>query len=259
MGERKKLDFPEGVALVVGGSGGMGQLICQHLAEAGSDVALTYHKNAGRAEEVARSVKALGRQAEILQLSLGDEVSVCTAVEQLAAKHRIHTVVIASGSDINQPRIRELTPENWKKVVQADLNGFFNLVHATLPVLKAGGGGSYVHISSAGLFRWPEGDVLSVAPKAAIESLIKGIAKEEGRFGIRANSVAIGVIDAGIFHRLWADGTFDEEWQKAVHQGLCLKRWGSAEEVASAVVFLASNRAGYTTGQILAVDGGYGV
>ena len=125
--------------------------------------------------------------------------------------------------------------------------------------MKASGGGSYVHISSAGLHRWPERDALSVAPKAAIESLIQGIAKEEGAHGIRANSVAIGVINAGIFKRLWADGIFDEQWKEAVQEDLCLKRWGKPEEVAHAVVWLASNKAAYTTGQIISVDGGYGV
>lgn len=168
-------------------------------------------------------------------------------------------MVVASGTDIAQPKIRDMTTAQWRQVMDADLNGFFNLVHATLPHLKAGGGGSYVHISSAGLHRWPEGDVLSVAPKAAIESLIQGIAREEGRYGIRANSVALGVIESGIFLRRLADGTFTDKWQKAAMSKLCLKRWGSADEVADAVVFLASNRAAYTTGQILSVDGGYRV
>ena len=107
--------------------------------------------------------------------------------------------------------------------------------------------------------KWPKGDVLSVAPKACIESLIQGIAKEEGAHGIRANSVAIGVINAGIFKRLWADGTFDQAWADAVQAGLCIKRWGEPEEVAHAVVYLASQKAGYVTGQMISVDGGYGV
>lgn len=252
-------NFPKGVALVIGGSGGQGAAICREFARAGSDVVFTYHQNYDRANEVKASVEALDRQAQIAQLSIGDINQVQDVVNQIAAQHRIHTVVIAAGSDIEQPLIRDIKPEEWKQVVDADLNGFFNVVHYTLPHIRASGGGSYVHISSAGLHRWPQRDALSVAPKAAIESLIQGIAKEEGGCGIRANSVAIGVINAGIFKRLWADGVFDEEWKQTVQTGLCLKRWGEPEEVAHATVWLASNKAAYTTGQIISVDGGYGV
>lgn len=252
-------NFPEGVALVIGGSGGQGAAICREFARAGSDVVLTYHQNQDRANEVKASVEALNRQAQIAQLSIGDADQVKSVVNQIAAKHRIHTVVIAAGSDIKQPLIRDITPEEWKNVVDADLNGFFNVVHYTLPHIRAGGGGSYVHISSAGLHRWPKRDGLSVAPKAAIESLIQGIAKEEGAYGIRANSVAIGVINAGIFKRLWADGVFDDKWKEAVQANLCLKRWGEPEEVAHATIWLASSKAAYTTGQVISVDGGYGV
>lgn len=252
-------DFPEGVAFVIGGSGGQGAAICEAFAKAGSDVVLTYHLNEARAREVVERVEALGRKATMVQLSIGNAEQVKAVVEKVAAAGPIHTVVVGAGSDIKQPYIRDITPEQWKAVVDADVNGFFNVVHYTLPHLKKAGGGSYVHISSAGLHRWPDRDALSVAPKASIEWLIKGIAKEEGRFGIRANSVAIGVIDAGIFHRLWSEGVFDEVWKEAVHKNLCVKRWGTAEEVAHATVFLASNKAAYTTGQIISVDGGYGV
>lgn len=252
-------DFPNGVALVIGGSGGTGAAICEALAQAGTDVVLTYHGNQARADEVVSRLKGLGRQAEAHQLSIGNAERVKAVIDSVAAKHRIHTIVVAAGSDIPQPFIRDVTPEQWRKVIDADVNGFFNIVHYSLPHLKAGGGGSYVHISSAGLHKWPERDVLSVAPKATIEWLLQGIAKEEGRFGIRANSVAIGVINTGIFKRLWADGTFDEAWKEAVQAGLCLKRWGEPEEVAHAVVYLASQRAAYVTGQMISVDGGYGV
>ena len=99
-----------------------------------------------------------------------------------------------------------MTREQWQTVVDQDLNGFYNILQATLPQLKAWGGGSYVHLGSAGHLRWPERDVMSVAPKAAIEALITGIAREEGRHKIRANTVLLGVIEAGMFLELTQTG-----------------------------------------------------
>ena len=125
--------------------------------------------------------------------------------------------------------------------------------------MREAGGGSYVHISSAGLLRYPPLDILSVAPKAAIEELIKGVAKEEGSNNIRANSIAIGVIETGIFLRLREQGVFDEHWVDSVQKNLPLGRFGQPEEVARMAVFLGSSLSGYTTGQLIPVDGGYGL
>jgi NAD(P)-dependent dehydrogenase (short-subunit alcohol dehydrogenase family) len=251
--------FPQGSALVIGGTGGIGEEVCRELARNGSGIVLTYKSKAERAAALVEEFRKLGVPAESAQLDIGRADDVKAKIDALAARLRLHTVVVASGSNIPQLLIRDVPFAKWKEIIDADLNGFYAVVAATLPYLKRGGGGSYVHISSAGLHRWPERDVLSVAPKAAIEALIKGIAKEEGRHGIRANSVAIGVIETGIFKRLWADGTFDEKWAAAVHNNLCLKRFGQANEVAQAVIYLASSRAAYVTGQMISVDGGYGV
>ncbi len=254
-----KNDFSQGVALVVGGSGGVGAAVCHRLAEQGATVALTYNKNRDKALEVVASLDKAGGQAEAFQLNMGDRESAEKLFADLAEQYgNIHTVVLATGYDIPQQFISETTPELWQDIIQSDVNGFFNIAHTAIPYLRKEGGGSIVHISSAGLFRFPARDALSVAPKAAIESLIKGIAKEEGAYGVRANSVAIGVIETGIFLRL--KGTaFDQAWEDAVLQNLCLRRFGQAEEVADAVSFLASNRARYITGQIICVDGGYHV
>lgn len=249
-------DFPEGVALVVGGSGGTGQVICERLAAAGANVAITYRNNRDGAEAAAERARSHGHAVEIVQGDVTDLASLQAAVQALVAKFgRLHTVVVATGYDINMRMIHEVTPEEWRRVVDNDINGFFNIVHATLPELRKQGG-SYVHVGSAGVVKWPERDVLSVAPKGAIQQLMKGIAREEGGQGVRANTIAIGVIDAGIFHRL-KDTAFDAEWHKQVQATIALHRYGQPEEVADTAVFLASRRAGYVTGQTISCDGGW--
>ena len=119
-------------------------------------------------------------------------------------------------------------------------------------------GDTITAVSTAGLDRYPHRDILSVAPKAAVEAVVRGIAVEEGRFGVRANSVRVGVVEAGIFLRLEEKG-FDPSWIQTAKARTPLGRFGRAEEVAEAVVFLASNRAGYITGQSLTVDGGWSI
>ena len=98
-----------------------------------------------------------------------------------------------------------------------------------------------------------------MAPKAANEALVKYLAKEEGINGIRANSVAVGVIETGIFKRLEAEGVFDSAWKEAVLSMLPIKKFGQPEDIAEAAAFFASNRSRYVTGQLLFVDGGYAV
>jgi NAD(P)-dependent dehydrogenase (short-subunit alcohol dehydrogenase family) len=252
--------FPEGAVLAVGGSGGVGQAVCLEFARAGSDVAVTYHKKKDAAESVAAKIRALGRKATVHQLTIGDADRVDAVVAEAAAAHRrLHTIVVGAGSFTTQVLISEMTREQWQTVVNQDLNGFYNLVRATLPRLKEWGGGSYVHLGSAGHLSWPHRDVMSVAPKAAIEALITGIAKEEGRHKIRANTVLLGVIEAGMFLELTKQGVFDAHWVDEVQKGLALKRWGQPEEIGHAAVFLASDRAAYVTGQRIAVAGGYGL
>jgi NAD(P)-dependent dehydrogenase (short-subunit alcohol dehydrogenase family) len=252
--------FPDGAVLVVGGSGGVGQAVCLEFARAGTDVALTYHKRKEAADGIAARIRSLGRKATIHQLTLGDAERVDAAVTEAATAHgRLHTVVVGAATLTTQVLISEMTREQWQTVVNHDLNGFYNVVRATLSRFKEWGGGSYLHLGSAGHLAWPDRDVMSVAPKAAIEALITGIAKEEGRHKIRANTVLLGVIEAGMFLELTKQGVFEAHWVAEVQKHLGLKRWGKPEEVGHACVFLASDRAAYVTGQRIAVAGGYGL
>ena len=249
-------DFPAGVALVVGGSGGLGAAIARGMAAAGSAVVLTWRNTPAPAEALAADLRAGGADATATGLDLADAEATAATLERIGERHGpLHSVICAAGAAIDQPRISGLDPATFRKVIDDDLNGFFHLVNAVLPALRRSRG-SLTAVTSAGLHRWPPGDALSVVPKAGIESLVKGLAREEGRYGIRANCVAPGVIEAGMFLRL-RQGDLDEEWQKAALRNTPLRRFGQAREIADAVVFLASRRAAYITGQTLILDGGY--
>jgi 3-oxoacyl-[acyl-carrier protein] reductase len=242
--------FPAGATLVFGGSGGIGQEVAKSFGKAGSDIAIVYRSKKEVAEKVVAEIGAGGRKATMHAADVREAAQVEAAVKDAIAAHgRIHTIVWAAGPVVEQVL--------WKKSIDIEVHGFFNAVKATLPHLREAGGGSYVHLGSAGHVWWPAKDGLSVAPKAANEALVQGIAKEEGRFKIRANSVLVGVIEAGMFLELLKRGVFDQKWTDETQKLLCIKRWGKPEEIGSAAVFLATN--GYVTGQQINVSGGFGI
>ena len=250
------LNFKKGCALIVGGSGGIGSLCAQEFANSDAKVAITYYKNEQAAVDLANEINS---DVKIYQLDNSDSKSVEDTFKKVIDDHgSINTLVNAAGFNIPQKFISEIDADLWREVIDADLNGFFNLIKSGLPYLRESQG-SIVFISSAGLFKYPPGDILSVAPKATIEHVLKGIAKEEGKNGVRANSIALGVIDTGIFHRLREENNtfFDDAWHEAVMNTLAIKRFGFPKEVADTAVFLASSRAGYITGHCIPVDGGY--
>lgn len=249
-------NFPAGAAFVLGGSGGIGSSICEVFARQGVDVAISYRNNAAAAESLAARIAAMGRRAAAVRVDAGEPQSVERGLKEAHERlGGIHSVVYATGADISMAYIADVDPAEWRRTIDGDLNGFFNVVKGALPLLRAGGGGTVIAVTSAGLDRHPPMDILSVAPKAGIEALIRGIAREEGRYNIRANTVAPGVIDAGLFHRLTPQLT--PQFVEAMKRNTALRRFGSAEEVAAVVVFLASTPAAYVTGQRITVDGGY--
>jgi 3-oxoacyl-[acyl-carrier protein] reductase len=251
-------EFPPGAALVFGGSGGIGQHVALAFARAGTDVAIVYRSKQDVAEKVAGAVRALGRKASTHAADVTDPAQIRAAVAAAVKTHgRLHTCACATGPVVEQVFIGETTPELWKRSMDTEVQGFFNAVQATLPHLREQGGGSYVHLGSAGHLWFPQKDGLSVIPKAANEALVKGIAKEEGKHGIRANSILVGVIKAGMFLVLLERGVFDQAWTEETQKLLCLKRWGEPEEIGHAAVFLATNQ--YVTGQQINVSGGFGV
>lgn len=251
--------FDNGAAVVFGATGGIGRHVCLELARNGSDVAIVWRSNEELALELVSTIQKMGRKATSHQCDVLISGSVNKVFESATRQHKqIHTLVWGAGPVVEQVHYRDVSFKQWQTALNIEVNGFFNASKTAIMHMK-GKGGSIIHLGSAGELSWPEKDVLSVAPKAANESLIKAIAREEGKNGIRANSVLIGVIEAGMFLELKKQGVFDQEWTEAVQKNLALKRWGQPEEVGYAVVFLASKFAAYITGQQISVAGGYGL
>jgi NAD(P)-dependent dehydrogenase (short-subunit alcohol dehydrogenase family) len=249
-------EFQEGVAIVAGGSGGIGGAICADLAASGANVALTYRSNQKAGEAVAQLIRDQGREAIAAPVDLQDPKAVQAFVDAAVERHgRLHSVVYAAGPPITMNYINALDPETWAKATRADIEGCFNLVWATLPHLRRQGGGSIVAVITAAVDRPPPKDILSAAPKAAIQALMRGLAREEGRSGIRANCVGPGWIDAGLGSAVLGDPA-QAEYIERFTAGIPLKRVGAAEEVAQAVTFLLSDKARYITGTTVAVAGG---
>lgn len=252
-------NFPKGAAIVFGATGGIGQFVCLELARAGSDIAIIWRSKEEKAAELAAQIEKIGRKVSLHHCDVIIENAIDAAFDAATKSHgRLHTLVWGAGPLVEQVYVAETSRSQWETAINVEVHGFFGACQAAIAHMREQGG-SIVHLGSAGDLRWPEKDVLSVAPKAANESLVKAIAREEGKNNIRANSVLIGVIEAGMFLELSKQGVFDDQWTQDVQKNLALKRWGQPEEIGHAVVFLASDRAAYVTGQQIAVAGGYGI
>ena len=246
-----------GAALVVGGSGGLGSVIAVELAARGSEVALTYRSNADAAATTATEIERLGSRSWVAAVDLTDDDGVAAAVAELAAAAGgLHTMVHAAGPHVPQMHMSRVQPSAMRDQLDADAAGFFASASAALPHLRQSEG-SIVAVTTAGLGRFPVRDGLSTVPKAAVEAAVRGLAAEEGRFGVRANSVGPGMLSDGMAQRLMAAGDLDDRALDAARTNIPMRSFGTAADIAEAVCFLASGRAGYITGQHLAVDGGY--
>ena len=140
--------------------------------------------------------------------------------------------------------------------MELEINGFFNTVQAVLPFIRVSKG-SIVAVTTAATDRYPIRDGLSASPKAAVEMLIRGLAAEEGKYGVRANAVGPGMLSEGMAEELIARGEYSQQDLDIATRNIPLSRFGKASDIAEAVCFLASERANYISGQILNVDGGY--
>jgi NAD(P)-dependent dehydrogenase (short-subunit alcohol dehydrogenase family) len=243
-------------ALVVGATGGLGHAACLALARDWDGVAIGYCSSEAKAKAIASQLPDSCEGLPV-RCDLADSASITSAIDA-ARDHfgSISTVVFASGVAIEQPFVSKIREDQWREVIETELIGLTRVVSAALPIFRAQGDGNFVIVVSVANYTFPPGDALSSVPKAGMEALGRAIAKEEGKFGIRANMVAPGIIDAGLGSHFLETLYSPDIWENQ-KKSVALRRFGTGEEIAEAIAFLASDRARYITGQTLIVDGGF--
>lgn len=237
------------VALVTGGSGGIGRATALAFGAAGWRVAVHYNTNRQSAQETADAVIAAGSQAIAVQADVSDYAQ----VERMCQDVRICLggidALINNAGLADIVPFADITPERWRRMMSADLDGVYNCCHASMPYL--GRGSSIVNVSSVWGLYGASCEVHYSAAKAGVIGLTSALAKELGPSGIRVNCVAPGVIATDMNAQLSGDDL------RELESFTPLERMGTPEEVAAAILFLASDAASFITGATLPVTGGF--
>jgi NAD(P)-dependent dehydrogenase (short-subunit alcohol dehydrogenase family) len=243
-------------AFVVGATGGLGHAACLALAKDWDGVAIGYRSSKDKAHAVAAQLPEMCEGLPV-HCDLADAASISHSIQQ-ARDHfgGIGTMVFASGVAIEQPFVSNTREDQWREVIETELIGLTRIVSAMLPIFRTQKHGNFVIVVSVANYTFPPGDALSAVPKAGMEALGRAIAKEEGKFGIRANMVAPGIIDAGL-GSYFMETLYSRAIWEAQKKSIALRRFGTGEDIGEAIAFLASKRARYITGQTLIVDGGF--
>jgi len=238
------------IALVTGGSQGIGESIAKALAAAGAHVVVAA-RSEDKAAAVAQAIAAGGGSAEALRLDVADPASVSAGFKAVVEKHGKLDVLVNNAGITDDGLILRMSKESWDRVIATDLTGVFLCAQeAAKTMLKKRVAGRIVNITSVvGLMGNP-GQTNYAAAKAGVVGFTKALAREIGSRGITVNAVAPGYIETSMTDIL------NEEQKKALVGQIVLGRLGTGEDVAGAVVFLASDAAAYVTGTTLNVSGG---
>ena len=237
--------------LVTGGSRGIGRAIVDLFASEGAQVTFFFRGDAAAAAEVVEAGRKAGHRVEALQLDVRDSAACGTAVEQIIERCGSIDVLVNNAGVVRDNLLGLLTPEELQAVLDTNVVGVFNVTRAVVPYMISRRSGRIINLSSVSGEKGGRGQTNYAASKGAINALTRALAVELASRRITVNAVAPGVIETEMSREV-RERAGDE-----VKSRILLRRFGSPEEVAYAVWFLASRFADYITGQVLHVDGGF--
>jgi len=244
------MDLDGKVALVTGGSMGIGTAICLDLAKNGADVALTYRKHGDEAKAIAEEIKEMGRRAVAYKVDVSEFDAVQTLVNDIVGEFG-HLNILVNNAGMNWDGvIWKMTEEQWDAVINVDLKGNFNFIRAVSPIFKEQKSGKIVNVTSINAMRGRFGQSNYAAAKAGVIGLTKTIAKELGRSRVNVNAVAPGLIETDMIKSM------PEDFKQKSKAETVFNALGTPDEVAYVVTFLCSEKSRHITGEVIKVDGG---
>lgn len=240
------------VALVTGGSGGLGRVHCLSLAAAGCNIAVAGHSHMEKAEAVVKEIEATGRKALAVKMDVANLDEVQAGVKKIESELGPVDILVnnAAFGIVRAVTIPKMNKEDWDRDLAVNLTGAFNTIKCCLPAMLERGWGRIINISSIAGTMGGAGQCSYAATKAGLIGLTKSAALEGARKGVTANAVVLGVFDGGSFYEV------APEFQERIIKRMAMRRTGTPQELSNVVVFLASEESSYVTGEAIEVSGG---